>query len=136
MTELSVDTTAVAPTRVHGDVSMLKRMVRNVVDNAVRYANHGLVFALRQEGDEAVVTVHDDGDGLDVAQSARLFERFVRADSARSRRSGGTGLGLAIVNEIAQRHGGGARFLPVASGTSIELRVRRDATRTSSRVGP
>ena len=126
MSELSVDTSRVTPTRVVGDPAMLKRMIRNVVDNAARYASHGLTFSSAFEGEEAVVTVGDDGDGIDVATSARLFDRFVRADPARSRHSGGTGLGLAIVSEIVVRHGGSARFAEVASGTLIELRIRRD----------
>ena len=72
------------------------------------------------------MTVIDDGLGLDVSQSGRLFERFVRADPARSRTSGGTGLGLAIVSEIVARHGGNAQFVGVGEGTKIELRIRRD----------
>jgi signal transduction histidine kinase len=103
---------------------MLKRMIRNVVDNAARYATHELRFSSSFDNDVAVVTVADDGEGLDVAQSGRLFERFVRADPARSRNSGGTGLGLAIVAEIVTRHGGTARFVKVDKGTMIELRVR------------
>jgi signal transduction histidine kinase len=126
ISNLNVDTTAVHPTRVVGDSAMLKRMIRNVVDNAARYASHELRLESRYEGSVAVVTVIDDGDGLDVAQSARLFERFVRADPARSRNSGGTGLGLAIVSEIVARHGGNAQFVPVARGTKIELRIRSD----------
>jgi len=105
---------------------MLKRMVRNVVDNAVRYANSELRLASLYDGEYAVVMVADDGDGLDVSQSDRLFERFVRADPARSRTSGGTGLGLSIVAEIVARHGGSAHFAPVERGTLIELRVRVD----------
>lgn len=133
MSELSVDTTAVQPTRVSGDPAMLRRMVRNVVDNAMRYANRGLRFDAHYEGDEAVVRVSDDGAGVDVTTSARFFERFTRADSARSRQSGGTGLGLAIVTEIVQRHGGSARFVPVELGTCVELRVRRDGRRAEPR---
>ncbi len=129
MSELSVDTSAVAPTRVLGDLTMLRRMIRNVVDNAMRYAQKELRFNSHYEGDEVVIWVSDDGDGINVADSARFFERFTRADSARSRRSGGTGLGLAIVSEIALRHGGSARFVEVESGSRIELRVHRAGPR-------
>ena len=124
MSDLIVDTSMVHPTRVIGDPAMLKRMIRNVVDNAMRYAQSELRFEARYDGDEAVVIVSDDGEGIDVDQSAHFFERFTRADSARSRQSGGTGLGLAIVTEIVIRHGGSARFVKVASGSTIELRVR------------
>jgi len=132
MSDLNVDTSAVQPTRVTGDPAMLKRMIRNVVDNASRYASGELRFDSHYEGDEAVVRVADDGEGIDVEASARLFERFVRADPARSRHSGGTGLGLAIVAEIVSHHGGTARFVHVATGTTIELRVRRDGQRLGS----
>ena len=126
LTHLSVDTTSVRPTRVTGDPAMMKRMIRNVVDNATRYATHELRFDSHYEREEAIVTVTDDGEGIDVGQSARFFERFIRSDPARARQSGGTGLGLAIVTEIVTRHGGSARFVPVETGTTIELRVRRN----------
>jgi signal transduction histidine kinase len=126
LSELSVDTSAVQPARVIGDPAMLKRMIRNVVDNAARYATNELRLDSHYDNGQAVVTVSDDGEGFDVEQSARLFERFARADSARSRRLGGTGLGLAIVAEIVDCHGGSARFVPVEQGTQIELRVLRN----------
>jgi len=135
ISELSVDTSMVQPTRVTGDVAMFTRMVRNVVDNAMRYAQIELRFDSHYDGDDAVVVVSDDGEGIDVAESGKFFERFSRADSARSRRSGGTGLGLAIVTEIALRHGGSARFVEVDQGSRIELRVRRDGLRPSVRPG-
>jgi two-component system OmpR family sensor kinase len=69
------------------------------------------------------VTIGDDGEGIDVSQSGRLFERFVRSDPARSRTSGGTGLGLSIVTEIVTQHGGAARFVPVDQGTLMEIRI-------------
>jgi signal transduction histidine kinase len=129
MSDLTVDTSAVQPTRVTGDPAMLKRMIRNVVDNAARYASSELRLDSHYDGDDAIVRVADDGEGIDVDASARLFDRFVRADPARSRHSGGTGLGLAIVAEIVNHHGGTARFVEVDVGTTIELRVRRDGPR-------
>ena len=126
LSDLTVDTTLVRPTRVIGDPAMLKRMVRNVVDNATRYATEQLRFDSHYDEREAVVTVADDGEGIDVSQSGRFFERFIRSDPARARQSGGTGLGLAIVTEIVERHGGSARFVPTDRGTKIELRVQRD----------
>ena len=126
LSALIVDTSKVQPTRVTGDPAMMKRMIRNVVDNASRYATEKLCFDSHYDGDEAVVIVADDGDGIDVSQSERFFERFIRSDPARARHSGGTGLGLAIVAEIVQRHGGSVHFIECAQGTTIELRVRRD----------
>jgi signal transduction histidine kinase len=120
---LNVDTTAVQPTRVVGDPAMLKRMIRNVVDNATRYATRELHFASYYDKTQAIVTIGDDGEGIDVSQSGPLFERFVRSDPARSRTSGGTGLGLSIVTEIVTQHGGAARFVPVDQGTLMEIRI-------------
>ena len=134
MSELAVDTSMVTPTRVTGDPATLKRMIRNVVDNAARYASSALAFESHYDGDDAVVRINDDGAGIDVASSARLFQRFVRSDPARARTSGGTGLGLAIVADVAARHGGSARFVAVPRGTCLELRIARgpgDVTRTN-----
>ncbi|MFI5034586.1 MAG: sensor histidine kinase [Acidimicrobiales bacterium] len=136
MGDLTVDTSAVQPTRVSGDPALLKRMTRNVVDNATRFAASALRFESRFEGEDAVVRVGDDGEGLDVDQSDRLFERFARSDSARSRRLGGTGLGLAIVAEVVALHGGSARFVEVERGATIEMRVRRAGPRPDARAGP
>jgi len=125
MTALRVDTANVRPTRVWGDPSLLRRAVRNVVDNAMRYATSSLSFTTRFEGAVAVIQVHDDGVGVDVANADKYFQRFVREDVSRNNHSGGTGLGLAIVADIAKRHGGTAKFIPADSGSTVELRVRR-----------
>jgi len=100
-----------------GDEDELRRVVSNLVDNAVRYAATGVEVGVGRDGATAVLTVTDDGPGIPVADRARVFERFVRLDPARSRLrrtddagwtpdSGGAGLGLPIVRELVRRHGG------------------------------
>ena len=125
MTTLRVDTSAVTPARVWGDPALLARALRNIVDNAVRYATSALAFSCFFEGGTCVIRIHDDGVGVDLDEAEKYFERFVREDSARTRASGGTGLGLAIVADIMARHGGGAHFIPTPTGSTIELRLRR-----------
>lgn len=125
MTTLTISTADVQPVRVWGDPTMLQRMVRNVVENAQRFALTGISFSSRYVGSMAEIEIHDDGVGVDASTSSRLFQRFVRSDEARSRAWGGTGLGLPIVAEIAQRHGGDVSFVEVASGTTIRIRVSR-----------
>jgi signal transduction histidine kinase len=102
---LSVDTGSVSAGRVAGDRRQLGNLVRNLSDNASRHAHSKVVFGLRNGDGKIVLTVDDDGDGIPLSDRERVFERFVRLDSARDRDSGGSGLGLAIVAEIAAAHG-------------------------------
>jgi two-component system sensor histidine kinase SenX3 len=80
----------------------------NLLDNAVKYSETGKVVTVETSrvGDEAVITVIDDGIGVPSRDLERIFERFYRVDQARSRDTGGTGLGLAIVRHVARAHGG------------------------------
>lgn len=94
------------PVRVVGDRGQLVRVLRNLVDNAKRHASSTVAVSVRAEGDTAVIEVDDDGNGVPEADRARVFERFVRLDEARSRGDGGSGLGLAIVAELVAAHGG------------------------------
>jgi two-component system phosphate regulon sensor histidine kinase PhoR len=90
------------------DSQLLEQAVVNLIDNAIKYSNDGgivRVEALQREN-EIIISVHDQGCGIEKEHLPRLFERFYRADKARSRQLGGTGLGLAIVKHIAQAHGG------------------------------
>jgi signal transduction histidine kinase len=82
-------------------------VVRNLVDNAVRHANSRITIEVSSQNGTAIFTVSDDGPGIPSAERGRVFERFVRLDSDRSRSSGGAGLGLAIVAEVVAAHGGG-----------------------------
>ncbi|HSJ73467.1 MAG TPA: ATP-binding protein [Miltoncostaeaceae bacterium] len=89
---------------------MAATVVRNLVENAVKYAGPGATAAttVRREGDAVTMTVADDGVGIPERHLPHVFERFYRADPSRSKRLGGTGLGLSIVKHIAERFGGRA----------------------------
>ncbi len=93
---------------VRGERAQLGNLVRNLLENAVRYTPDGgkIVVTLERDQAEAVLTVEDDGIGIPLEAQQRVFERFYRVDRARSRDTGGTGLGLAIVKHIAELHGG------------------------------
>jgi signal transduction histidine kinase len=87
-----------------GDASLLRQMVGNLLDNAVRHARPGGVVTIRLRRDGATITlaVRDDGPGVAMQDRERIFERFVRLDA----RSTGAGLGLPIARWVAQAHGG------------------------------
>ncbi|PWG07648.1 two-component sensor histidine kinase [Streptomyces sp. V2] len=109
---------------VLGDAGEYERLVRNLVDNAVRHAAHRIQVTLRVADDGWVVlAVHDDGPGVPGEDAERIFERFVRLDDARSRDDGGTGLGLAIARDLAQRHGGTLTLAPRTLGACFLLRL-------------
>jgi two-component system, OmpR family, sensor kinase len=95
-----------ARTVVIGDAGLLRQMLANLVDNAIKFTDAGTVeVEVRRDGDRAIVEVRDTGPGIDDASADRLFDRFFRADPAHGRVIEGTGLGLAIVRSIARVHG-------------------------------
>ena len=96
--------TTAAPVRGRSDE--LCRLVRNLLDNAVHHAEGRVELTLDVSGSEVQLRVHDDGPGIPADQQERIFDRFWRAEAARSRTGGGTGLGLPIARSIAGRHGG------------------------------
>ncbi len=87
---------------------LLEQAITNLVENAIKYSDSGDLVEVEgvREGNEVVIKVRDNGCGVSEGQLPRLWERFYRADQARSRKRGGTGLGLSIVKHIAQAHGG------------------------------
>jgi len=106
--DLTVDTRGVSAARVQGDPAALRRVLRNLGDNAARHAKARVALGVSEVDGWAEVRVDDDGSGVASADRTRVFERFVRLDDARSRSDGGSGLGLAIVAEIVAAHGGTA----------------------------
>ncbi|GIH93805.1 sensor histidine kinase [Planobispora siamensis] len=136
--EVRVGLEVAADVVVRGSAGQLRRLVANLVDNAVRHAESAVTVRLGVDGREAVLEVCDDGPGIPAEHHEAVFDRFTRLDEARDRDAGGSGLGLAIARDIAVRHGGGlavvagppgaclrARF-PVASATDRRLRDVRD----------
>ena len=90
---------------VQAIAKLVRRAVRNLLENARRYSSGDITLTLLREGDMAVVRVQDHGPGVPAAQRERIFEKFYRLPGA-SERSGGVGLGLSLVRSIAQHHGG------------------------------
>jgi len=91
-----------------GDIGQLSRLFSNLLENALQYTPEGgrVSLDLYKQNRFAIVTVRDTGIGIAPEQLSKVFDRFWRANKARSRREGGTGLGLAISQAIAKRHGG------------------------------
>lgn len=114
---------------IRGDAQQLALLIRNLLENAIRYTPEGGTVSLevfRKNGD-AFVRVTDDGIGIPREAHARVFERFYRVDRARSRDMGGTGLGLAIVKHVAEIHGGSVS-LSSALGEGSIFTVRLPST--------
>ncbi|MGA8705783.1 MAG: ATP-binding protein, partial [Steroidobacteraceae bacterium] len=111
--DLALD--AVAGVRVRGDAESLRVLVRNLVDNAVRYTPEGghVQVRLRQAPPLATLEVIDTGPGIPVAERERAFDRFYRRAGSPA---GGSGLGLAIVRAIAERHGARVSLEDAAGG--------------------
>jgi signal transduction histidine kinase len=92
----------------HGDEELMRRLIVNLLDNAIRYTPRGgqVRASLNANGSELRIQVSDTGSGIAPEAVPHVFERFYRADQARSRQNGGFGLGLAIVKGIAESHKG------------------------------
>jgi two-component system OmpR family sensor kinase len=109
---------------VKGDEDRLRQVVANLVGNALVHTPPDTPVQVRvdRDGSNAVLEVHDDGPGMAEPIAARAFERFYRADPARSRHAGGSGLGLSIVRAIVQAHGGTVGIV-TGDGAGTTVRV-------------
>jgi signal transduction histidine kinase len=124
MATIDVDASGVGAGRVHGGAAALERVVRNLTENAVRYARARVALGLVQADGRVILTVDDDGPGIAPADRQRVLERFVRLDESRGRGTGGAGLGLAIVREVVASHGGEVTLAESAlGGLRVEIRL-------------
>jgi two-component system phosphate regulon sensor histidine kinase PhoR len=112
---------------VLGDQQQLEQVVRNLVDNALKYGAHDKMVTVTLDlvpGDQARIAVQDEGEGIAPEQIPHLTRRFYRTDPGRSRASGGTGLGLAIVKHIVERHRGRLDITSeLGKGTRVVVRI-------------
>jgi two-component system phosphate regulon sensor histidine kinase PhoR len=108
---------------VDADPTALRQVLANLVDNAVRHTASGeIVVRARPASDGVAISVHDTGAGIRSEHLIRIFERFYRVDSGRSRGEGGTGLGLAIVKHLVEAHGGRVHATSEPEqGTTIDI---------------
>ncbi len=105
-TPVAFDVAGVSAGPVVGDREQLRRLVRNLLENAARHARSTVRLRLATDGADVRLEVVDDGPGVDPALGTQVFQRFRRGDGARARDAGGAGLGLAIARAVAERHGG------------------------------
>ncbi|UNK71779.1 ATP-binding protein [Microbacterium sp. H1-D42] len=143
---VQADSAGVALTRggdrgawVRGDAQVLIEAVGNLVANAIVYSPKGssVGIGVKIDGDVVEIAVADQGIGIAEADAERIFERFYRADDARSRRTGGTGLGLSIVKHATQRHGGEVRLWSrPGRGSTFTIRLPRIDAPTAGKKRP
>lgn len=135
---------APSPVVVAGDASRLRRLLLNLVENAIKYTPEGKVeIAVRRADAQAIITVSDTGIGIAPEHLEYIFERFYRVDPDRSRETGGSGLGLSICAAIAHAHGGEIRVESPAfpsdslrndggKGSTFEVKLPLAVTQTAS----
>jgi signal transduction histidine kinase len=131
LAERRITSRIVAPDRdpiVEGDAGRLAQVLRNIVDNAVRYARSDtcvVATITERDGDRVRVTVCDEGLAISDDSLAHIFDRFFRADPSRTRGSGGAGIGLAIARELVEAHGGRVGASSDAAGVTVWFEVAR-----------
>ena len=110
---------------VRGDAALLTRLLQNLIDNGFKYGKPGghVWVSLRREAGEVLLSVRDDGVGIEKDQQEKVWQRFYQVDPSRSGGSG-AGLGLAMVRKIAQTHGGRVELESVPGlGSVFTLRL-------------
>ena len=119
--EVSIDLSDDALT---ADRTMIKQLLRALIDNSVKYTQNGGIIQLSFGSNDAnaVLSVSDDGIGMDAEHCEHIFERFYRVDPARARATGGMGLGLSIVSVIVQAHNASV-FAESSPGTGTTVSV-------------
>ena len=96
------------PILVEIDPDKLTQVIDNIISNALKYSPEGgkVTFKIKEQDDEVIVSIADQGVGIPKGNVEKIFGRFYRVDKARTRKLGGTGLGLAIAKEMVEAHDG------------------------------
>jgi two-component system phosphate regulon sensor histidine kinase PhoR len=112
------------PINIKANSRLIDEMIYNLVDNGIKYNTDGgsVTVNVQDENGRCKISVIDTGIGIEAAHQQRVFERFYRVDSSRSKKTGGTGLGLSIVKHIVDHHNGTIRLESTEGiGTKIEF---------------
>jgi signal transduction histidine kinase len=128
---LTADIQTNTPITVFGSEEQLYRLVANLITNAIQYtpASGQVIVHLKRDDHHALIQVQDTGIGIPSKEQARIFDRFYRVNSDRSRHTGGAGLGLAIAQAIAKAHQGTIQVkseLGKGSTFTVQLPLRKD----------
>jgi len=123
-----VDTSRIRPVKVNADSALVSRVIRNLLNNAARYAESRITVTSGTDGPNAKVTVADDGPGIPPEHRAAVLERFTRLDEARTRDTGGVGLGLAIVRDVVAAHHGRLEIGDNHPGAAITFWLPRETS--------
>jgi heavy metal sensor kinase len=118
--------TNLQPVELEADRTRILQLLTNLLANGIQYNREGgrVILTIGPEGSEAVLKVEDTGVGIAAQDQPRVFERFFRADKARSREAGGSGLGLAICQSIVEAHHGSISFTSrPGEGTTLTVRL-------------
>ena len=114
------------PVEIEGEATLLRRLIRNLLENAAKHGRSPIRIAVARHQNDARIVVSDRGEGIAPAERERVFEPFYRP-AGRAEASGGWGLGLSLVRQIATRHGGAAFCEAEPEGGSrfvVDLAVR------------
>lgn len=125
---IAIEVGGLSAATVVGDAGLLKRLLWNLVDNAIRYSDPGgrVRLSIAPQGTDSVVSIEDMGVGIPPEDLARVFDRFYRGKLARLRWPDGTGLGLSVCRAIARAHGGDLTVASeVGKGTRVDVRLPR-----------
>ena len=126
------------PMEVLGDEARIRQVLINLLGNARRHTPTGttVTTGVRAEGNEVVLTVSDDGPGIEPGLLPHIFERFTRGDSARTRTEGSTGLGLSIVHAVVAAHGGRLDVQSRPGDTCFRVRMSRHVQAAAALTEP
>jgi signal transduction histidine kinase len=130
---------ALAPGRLRVDAERLRVALDALLENAVKYTEPSAAIELRARHDGGAgvsIEVQDEGCGVPAQALARIFERFARADPARTRSAGGVGLGLAIVDAIVKAHGGSCTVTSTPQGSIFAMHLRNFVAEGSQAAPP
>jgi signal transduction histidine kinase len=120
-TAATVNIADMAPVVCDIDPSLLSHAVRNLLENAARYAETTIKVSCAEKGADIEILVSDDGPGIPEADHRQVFDRFVRLEEDRNRQEGSTGLGLSVVKGIVSQHGGSVCFTAPELGGATAL---------------